>query len=58
VGLVALVWAATLVPDVVAVGALTFDEEQRELGGLVIVAAIMIALALGSWRGGTGPSPR
>lgn len=50
IGAVALVWAATLLPHVVSDMALTFDEEERELGGLVIVAAVMAAVALGSWR--------
>ena len=40
------IWAAYWVPGVLAQGAITFDEEQRELGGLVIVALVMAGLAL------------
>lgn len=59
VGLIALVWAATLAPHVigkVAFGELfeAFEmkdvrvEEAREMGGLLIVAAWMAVLAFGS----------
>lgn len=51
---VALVWAGTLLPHVVGEMALTFDEEERELGGLLIVLAAMAGLALAA-RAGSAP---
>ncbi|MHC5113036.1 MAG: transmembrane 220 family protein [Planctomycetota bacterium] len=47
VGLVALVWAAALVPTVLREASYTWNEIERELGGLVLVAVCMgIAAAL------------
>ena len=61
IGVVALVWAATIAPDVI--GKTTFAEmfqsfhminevveESREMGGLLIVAFWMAALTLASYR--------
>ncbi len=61
IGVVALVWAATIAPDVI--GKTTFAEmfqsfhminevveEAREMGGLLIVACWMAVLTVASWR--------
>jgi uncharacterized membrane protein len=43
-GLAALVWAATLVPTILDVGAYSFNEVEREFGGLVVVGIGMFLL--------------
>jgi hypothetical protein len=43
-GLAALVWAATLVPTILDVGAYSFNEVEREFGGLVVVGIGMFML--------------
>jgi hypothetical protein len=55
VAIVAIVWAGTLAPHVVSQRALTFDEEERELGGLLIVAVSMAVLAWAARRGESPP---
>jgi len=50
VALIALAWALVWLPDVVHEGAFTFDEIQRELGGLLIVVGCMTALFRASRR--------
>jgi len=40
IALVASLWAATLVPSVLSVGSFTGSEEERELGGLTLVALV------------------
>lgn len=44
VALVAFGWAATLVPDVITDASWSGTELERELGGLVLVGAWMLAL--------------
>lgn len=43
-------WAATLLPGVVTCAALTGTEEERELAGLILVAAVCVVLG----RSGSG----
>lgn len=52
VALVAFGWAATLVPEVLSEAKWTGSEIEREMGGLVIVGAWMLAL------GSEGRRPR
>ncbi len=51
-GLAALagVWAASLLPGVVSEAAFTWNEVERELAGLLLVAGTMIALGRGARR--------
>lgn len=55
---VAAIWAATLLPDVLAARAFTGTEEERELGGLVLVCvagAVLYRHARGRRRGADRP---
>ena len=45
IGAVALAWAALWLPEVLSRAAFTGNEEERELGGLLSVAAAMAWLA-------------
>lgn len=45
---VAGLWAASLVPAVAAEASFTANEVERELGGLVLVAAAMVTLGRGA----------
>jgi hypothetical protein len=45
VACIAGAWAITLVPGIISVGSLTGTEEERELGGLLLVAASSVALS-------------
>lgn len=50
-GAVAAVWAVTLVPGVLREAAYSWNEEERELGGLVITAIWMLFIGLRGIRG-------
>ncbi len=45
VGLGALTWAATLISPVFTAAEWTWNEQERELGGLILVAVFMLVLA-------------
>jgi hypothetical protein len=54
VALIAGVWAVTLVPTIVEMGAYDFNEVEREFGGLLVVVIGLICLA--RCASGTAPS--